>query len=149
MNNPLQEHFRCPPIFGNIALSGAPNGQPGFFQFGPDLKCFGRLASGATSRTSRARLHDVAQQIEFRNGEISLPFDLAEAVSSLRMEAYTGNMKHDGTSLGANIFVRKVYYWTRPIMPVSVRSTLQRIKLRGELENPFPSWPNDRSVDLL
>jgi glycosyltransferase involved in cell wall biosynthesis len=149
MNNPLQEYFRCPPIFGNIAFNREPNGQPGFFQFGPDLKCFGRLACGATSCTSRARLHDVARQIEVRDGEISLPFDLAEAASSLRMEAYTGNMKHDGTSLGANIFVRKVYYWTRPIMPVSVRSALQRIKLRGELDNPFPSWPIDRSVDLL
>jgi glycosyltransferase involved in cell wall biosynthesis len=149
MNNPLQEYFRCPPIFGNIALSGEPNGQLGFFQFGPDLKCFGRLASGVTSRTSRAHLHDVAQQIEVRDGEISLPFDLAEAVSSLRMETYTGNMKHDVTSLGSSIFVRKVYYWTRPIMPVSVRSALQRIKLRGELDNPFPSWPIDRSVDLL
>jgi glycosyltransferase involved in cell wall biosynthesis len=149
MNNALQEHFRCPPIYGNIALRGTPNGQPGFFQFGPDLKCFGRLTSGATSSTSRAHLHDVAGQIEIRDGEISLPFDLAEAVASLRMEAYTGSMTHHGTSLGANVFVRKVYYWTRPMMPVSVRSALQRIKLRGELDNPFPAWPIDRSVDLL
>jgi glycosyltransferase involved in cell wall biosynthesis len=149
MNNPLQEHFGCPSIFGNMALSGQPNGQPGFFQFGPDLTCFARLSSGLTSRTSRARLHDVAKQIEIRNGVVSLPFDLDEAVSSLRLEAYTGNMTRLETSLGSNVFFRKVYYWTRPIMPLSVRSTLQRIKLRGELDNPFPSWPIDRSVDQL
>lgn len=149
MNNPLQEHFGCPSIFGNVAVSGPPNGQPGFFQFGPDLTCFARLASGATSRTSRAHLLDVAGQVEIRNGVISLPFDLNEAVSSLRLEAYTGSMTSADTSLGANVLVRKVYYWTRPIMPLSVRSALQRIKLRGELDNPFPSWPIDRSVDQL
>ena len=149
MNNPLQDHFRCPPIFGNIATGGALDGQPGFFQFGPDLTCFGRLSAGATSRTSRAQLQNVIDQLKIRNGEISLPFDLGEAVSSLRLETYAGNMTHRDTSLGANVFVRKVYYWTRPLMPVSVRSTLQRIKLRGELDNPFPSWPIDRSVDQL
>ena len=148
-NNPLQEHFRCPTIYGNVAVNGSLSGSPGFFQFGPGLTCFGRLTSGQTSRSSRSRLNDVADQVAVQDGQVSLPFDLSELASSLRMESYSGKMSDEETRLGANLFVRKLYYWTRPIMPVSFRSTLQRIKLRGELNNHFPSWPVDRSVDQL
>jgi glycosyltransferase involved in cell wall biosynthesis len=148
-SNPLQEFFRCPTTYGNIVLKDAPTGPPGFFRFGAGLTCFGRLSPAGTSRSSRSDLTDVADQLEIHEGRISLPFDLAEAVSSLRMETYTGKMSDQETRLGTNPLVRKLYYWTRPILPVSVRSTLQGIKLRGELKNHFPRWPVDRSVDQL
>jgi glycosyltransferase involved in cell wall biosynthesis len=149
MNNPLQEFFRCPTEYGNIALKRKPTGQPGFFRFGSNLTCFGRLDSVSTSRSSRSSLRDVSDQLEISNGQIGLPFDLAEVASSLRMETYTGQMTDQETRLGTNPLVRKLYYWTRPILPVSIRSSLQRIRLRGGLNNPFPQWPVDRSVDLL
>jgi len=129
-SNPLQEYFRCPTIYGNVAVNGPLSGSPGFFQFGPGLTCFGRVTSGATSHSSRSRLNDVAGQVAIRDGQVSLPFDLAELASSLRMESYSGKMSDEETRFGANLFVRKLYYWTRPIMPVSFRSTLQRIKFR-------------------
>jgi len=149
MNNPIQEFFRCPTSYGNIVLKGAPGGQPGFFRFGDGLTCFGRLSSASTSSSSRSGLRDVSDQLAIHDGQISLPFDLAEITSSLRMETYTGQMNDQETLLGTNPLVRKLYYWTRPILPVSIRSSLQRIRLLGGLNNPFPGWPVDRSVDQL
>lgn len=149
IDNPLQEYFRCPANYGNFAPKGTPGGQPGFFRLGPSLTCFGRLSSAATSRTSRSDLTDVANQLEIHGGQISAPFSLAEIASSLRMETYTGQMNDQETRLGANPAVRKLYYWTRPFLPVSIRSAFQRIKLHGKLNNPFPRWPVDRSVDIL
>jgi glycosyltransferase involved in cell wall biosynthesis len=149
MNNPLQEFFRCPTNYGNIAQKGTLAGQPGFFRFGPGLTCFGRLSSAAASSSSRSDLRDVANQLEIHDGRIALPFDLAEVASSLRMETYTGQMSDRQTRLGANPLVRKLYYWTRPILPVFVRSSLQRVWLRGGLNNSFPRWPVDQSADQL
>jgi len=149
MNNALQEFFRCPTDYGNMVLKGIPGGHPGYFQVGTSLTCFGRLSSATASNSSRSGLSDVSSQVEIRDGQISLPFDLAEIASSLRMEAYTGQMSDQETRLGTNPLVRKLYYWTRPILPVSIRSSLQRIRLRGGLNKAFPRWPVDRSVDQL
>ncbi len=147
MHSPLHEYFRCPTNYGNFVLKGTIGDRPGFFRLGPNLTCFGRLSSGATSATSRAVLTDVSQQIESRGDKVYVPFDITEIASSLRLETYTGQMTDEETRLGTNPLVRKLYYWTRPILPVAIRSTLQRIKLHGELNGHFPKWPVDRSVD--
>jgi hypothetical protein len=95
----------------------------------------------------KPELCDLSGEMEISPGLISLPLNLDEVASCLRLETYAGQMHDQGTRLGAHSFVRKIYYWSRPIMPVSVRSILQRVKLRGQLKNPFPKWPVDRSVD--
>jgi glycosyltransferase involved in cell wall biosynthesis len=148
-NSPLQEYFRCPASYENFTVKGELGKLPGFFRFGAGLTCFGRLNSSATSKSSRSDLSDVADQVEIHSGQISLPFDLKEVVSALRMETYTGQMGDQETRFGTHPLVRKLYYWTRPILPVPIRSALQGLKLRGKQSNPFPTWPVDRSVDQL
>src|SRR6185312_7954835 len=43
----------------------------------------------------------------------------------------------------------RAYYIVRPVLPVRVRRRLQRMRLQGWNEIPFPHWPVDRSVDNL
>jgi len=42
-----------------------------------------------------------------------------------------------------------MYYWVRPLLPVSVRRYLQQIYLRDWERIPFPCWPVDTSVNNL
>jgi len=41
------------------------------------------------------------------------------------------------------------YYVARPLLPVSVRSHLQRLSLHGWQKHPFPRWPVDTSVEQI
>jgi glycosyltransferase involved in cell wall biosynthesis len=149
MDNLFQQYFRCPTDYGHLQLKGALSGSPGFFQFGPNIVCFGKSSRALQPGFWKPELRDLSGEMEIGPGLVSLPFNLDEVASCLRLETYAGQMHDQGTRLGAHSFVRKIYYWSRPIMPVPVRSILQRIKLRGQLKNSFPKWPVDRSVDLL
>src|SRR5262249_43240731 len=58
-------------------------------------------------------------------------------------------MEQEVTRLGSHPIIRNVYYWGRPLLPVAMRRVLQRFYLRGEMANPFPIWPVDRTVETL
>jgi glycosyltransferase involved in cell wall biosynthesis len=81
--------------------------------------------------------------------EISIPFDVDEVARNLRCEFYAGHMGQKKTRLPPHAFIRSLYYWARPFMPVVFRKILQRLRLRGRVATPFPSWPVDRTVDRL
>jgi hypothetical protein len=70
-------------------------------------------------------------------------------VDCLRYERYTHGGDQGAGRLGAHPIIRDAYYSCRPLLPVPIRSVLQRIYLRKQLKNPFPKWPVDRTVDRL
>jgi len=150
MNKALQEHFRCPESVGSrFRFQEADGREAGFFRFGPEVVCFASTAAVPLASGYSGPLEDGATQARVRDGEVFLPFDPDQVAHNLRHEIYTQQMGTDFTRLASHPKIRAVYYWGRPLLPVPMRSVLQRFYLRGETANPFPVWPVDRTVDIL
>jgi glycosyltransferase involved in cell wall biosynthesis len=145
----FQEYFRCPDDAARFQVSDDVAGQSGFFRFGQDVTCFGQAAAIQVANSYLDPLADCRNLVAARDGCISLPFDPDIISTNLRNEVYTGQMGSDVTRLGSHPTIRSMYYWGRPLLPVPMRSALQRFYLRGEMAKPFPVWPVDRTVDTL
>ena len=100
--------------------------------------------------TPQSALHSSSNVIldHYRcQGMAGFPANADDIVNNLRYERYV-------VSSGWQGWVRQswlgdAYYQLRPLLPVSVRKHLQRIYWRGWDSMEFPSWPLDRSADLL
>jgi glycosyltransferase involved in cell wall biosynthesis len=149
MSKSFLDYFKCPAEFVSITLAGEPSGDPGFFRFGNDLICFGQASLKKQSRSPRGALAQVGDPVEIRGRQVYLPFDLDAIISNLRLEIYSGNLSEQKTRLGAASIIHDLYYLVRPILPLSIRSALQRVKLKNAMLNPFPRWPVDRTVDRV
>lgn len=138
------DHFRCHGMIPDFCVAGALGESKGFFRFGLDAVCYGRTTCGNLSADVNAALFDIAPHVQSRDGTVLLPFDANEIVNNLRYERYV-------TPSGVQSWtrVRDAYYLLRPILPVSVRKYLQRIYLRDWNTIPFPTWPLDRTADIL
>jgi len=83
----LLERFRCPaselPEFG---ITGNPGEAKGFFRFGPDAVCFGRVA-GETRPTLKGDLFDAANATMAGERSIFLPFHPKEIADCWRNQA--------------------------------------------------------------
>jgi hypothetical protein len=143
------DYFRCPPEFSDIRLRGELAASKGFFRFGPDAVCYGRLSSGRVESREAEPLDDVLALAIVEKNTIYVPFDCDEIVNNLRWERYLGSPQNNGSRSQVKKLVRNAYYLARPLLPVSVRKYLQRIALRGWDSRPFPRWPVDQSVDAL
>jgi hypothetical protein len=148
MSKQFLEYFRCPANYVDFCLQGETLSDPGFFQVGPDLTCYGRVSHGHTSRDSSGPLEDVLSAVRVETNVCVLPFDLDEVVENLRFERYHGAMPVVRGSV-AKTFGRKAYYALRPFLPTGIRKHLQRIALHGWDRAPFPAWPIDQTVDRL
>ena len=148
MDNQFLEYFRCPANYVDFRLRGESLSDPGFFQVGPDLTCYGRVSNGHTSRDSSGPLEDVLSAIRVEMSTCVLPFDLDEVVENLRFERYYGAMPVVRRSLTKTVG-RKTYYAMRPFLPTGIRKHLQRMALRGWDRAAFPAWPIDQTVDRL
>jgi hypothetical protein len=80
-------------------------------------------------------------------GALRLPFDPDQVVNNLRFERYY-NSSREGSFLAGG-FPNKLYYFARPILGVSVRRHLQKLRLAGWRSIPFPRWPVDRTVEQV
>jgi hypothetical protein len=148
MNRTLVDYYRCPEGFtGCLRQVGALSPERGFFEFGPDVVCFGRLAKGTPGPTVTNGLLDVLQTAVVLPGNVELPFDPGEVVDLLRTERYGGTPRISwflGSALARNL-----YYRVRPLLGVSVRRHLQRLRIRGWDSIAFPHWPVDCTVEQL
>ncbi|HKF25927.1 MAG TPA: hypothetical protein VKB24_08120, partial [Candidatus Acidoferrum sp.] len=145
----FQKHFRCPDTAGAFQTSPELASETGFFRFGSDVTCFGQAAGIRVASSYLDSLEDCSSSITVKEGRIELPFDPDSVIRNLRNEVYTRQMEAEVTKLGSHPTIRTMYYWGRPLLPVPMRSVLQRFYLRGETANPFPVWPVDRTVDTL
>jgi hypothetical protein len=135
------EYFRCPLDLAPVTVSEGLSADEGFFTFG-DTVCYGRSRGGPPSRN----LVGAASASRAEEFDTTLPFDLSEIVRNLREERYTQGTP--ATSMTARA-VRLVYYFFRPILPVSCRKHLQKVHLHGWDRITFPRWPVDVTVERL
>ena len=75
---------------------------------------------------------------------VVLPFDLEEVIQNLRLERYTRNCQYGSSENG---LIAWLYYAVRPLLPVAVRSHLQRLYLGDWSKIVFPNWPVDHTVE--
>jgi hypothetical protein len=145
MNNCFAQFYRCPERYVRLALRGPLSETRGYFRFGEDAVCYGQYSGRRPSDSPADALYDASHDVSIEEGMTYLPFDLGQVVDSLRCERYTDNWPN-GNPVSA---AAKMYYWIRPLLPVTVRKHLQRIHLKDWDKLPFPHWPVDRSVDNL
>jgi hypothetical protein len=79
---------------------------------------------------------------------LQLPFDLSEVVDNLRLERYRANSDCRKNAFEGRL-TRNIYYFLRPILPIPIRRHLQRARLRGWEQIPFPHWPVDFTADSI
>ena len=149
MKSAFLDHYRCPETFATFTLSGELSGDSGYFRFGPDAICFGRSSSGFRAGHATDELYDALTDVALDGAMLQLPFSPSEIVANLRYERYASASNRNGKMLHGESALRKVYYLVRPLLTVSVRKHLQRIRLRDWNEIPFPSWPVDSTVERI
>src|ERR1700746_1935343 len=142
-------HYRCPEAAIRFGIDEGPCLETGYFRFGDGLTLYGGTSGIPVTKQVSHNLGDTLPFARATGGKVSLPFDPDQVADCLRYERYSGGGDVGTAHLGARPFVRDLYYLLRPLMPVRVRSVLQRIHLRSQLKNSFPQWPIDRSVDRL
>jgi len=143
------DHYRCPETFATFTLSGELSEDSGYFRFGPDTICFGRSSSGFRAGHATDELYDALTDVALDGAMLQLPFSPSEIVANLRYERYASASNRNGKMLHGESALRKVYYLVRPLLTVSVRKHLQRIRLRDWNEIPFPGWPVDPTVERI
>lgn len=121
----------------------------GFFHFGANNVCYGRCQTGVAATVARSGQFDASKDVRRNGTTIQLPFSFAEVIENLRMERYRHKMVPEEKMFGENEAVRKLYYFVRGCLPVSVRRHLQRAYFRNWEELRFPGWPVDFTVDTL
>lgn len=147
MNDRLAQHYRCPERYLNFALKGTLSEKSGYFRLGEDIVCYGRYSGHSPSASPTDELCDASPDISSDHGTVCLPFVPAEVADNLRFELYTATSQDSDAS--RTTAAAKVYYFFRPFLPVAVRKHLQRVRLNGWRELPFPHWPVDQTVDNL
>ncbi len=149
LNKALMDYFRCPEAFADFALRGDLCPGKGYFRFGPDVICYGQSSPGYYAETPEEATCDLAYHTRTEGTTCYIPFDPSAVVDNLRCERYLGLNPDNGREKEQISWVRKAYYRLRPHLGVPIRKQLQRLWLRGREKRRFPSWPVDRTVDLL
>jgi hypothetical protein len=142
MNSVLADHFRCPDQLVQLGLAGELSADAGYFQFGPNITCFGRSTQWHQSAGWAQALPDVMGDVRMNGDRALLPFDVADVVANLRFERYC-------TGLTNGDAAKRIYYFFRPILGVVVRKRLQSLRLLDWNRIPFPRWPVDFTVENI
>lgn len=145
----LSDYYRVPESLLGAVLAADCSGDPGFFRFGPEAICYGRCASGVSTRIENAGLYDASKYVRFNEPKIYLPFDPAQVIENLRREEYIENLVQGRERFITQEWILQAYYFVREFLPVSVRRHLQRAYFSGWQRRPFPTWPVDFTVETL
>jgi len=92
-------------------------------------------------------LHDALEVLGTNGAAFRLPFNAGEIIDNLRRERYATGFHGNGQILTEAL--RRAYYFARPLMPVAVRKSLQKMHLHGWDKIRFPSWPVDATVERI
>ena len=145
MNDPVEQYFLYPPNGTPKFTVAAPlSSDRGYFRVGPNLVCYGKTSAGYRYQTTDESLYDAADDVVFKGNSIELPFDPAEVITNLTYELY---VEHHATH--PSKLLRQAYYSLRPMLPIALRSPLQRRYFARRKKASFPAWPVDTTVDDL
>ena len=149
MTELLNQYFRgVLPTPVHFAVGTPLSVDSGYFCFGQDTVCYGRTGQGYRSEKADQPLYDAHKNLSSEGCKIQLPFDPTEVVTNLRQERYVHNGGNGSGNSRADL-ARQLYYAMRPLLPLGVRSHLQKIYLRNWRNRPFPAWPVDFTVEML
>jgi len=143
----LADYYRCPVNPLGFRATNHSAQRPGYFRMGPDTVCYGRISTGNAAKSPLEGLEDALQGVGAAGQTIELPFDAGEVVENLRRERYTAHFRQEGRLL--NEALRRAYYFIRPLLGVSARRHIQKMRLRGWDDITFPAWPVDSSVERI
>jgi hypothetical protein len=149
MSRLFVDYFKCPAEFAAFRPSTSLSGKKRSFRFGPDLICYGRLASRHGRNGQNGSSENAADFVRFEGNTCFLPFDPDEVVDNLRLERYVPLLDSEPRNSKTSAVTRNAYYAVRPLLPVTIRKHIQRVALRGWDQRPFPAWPVDQTVDCL
>ncbi len=149
LNAAFCDFYRCPEAFATFTLIGKLSEGSGYFHFGPDTVCYGRTSPGFRAARATDELYDVGNDLVADGTTLGLPFNPSEISANLRYERYASKSDGPGTASRAASALRAGYYLARPLLPVSVRKHLQRMRLNGWKKIAFPHWPVDTSVERM
>jgi hypothetical protein len=147
-NHAFLEYFRCPM---SVPAFGPPKDQrsrQGYFTFHGTI-CYGRSADGLPAVKVSDALPEISHAARAEGERICLPFDLSEVLVNLRQERYPQTTDNFLGKLASSQAARALYYLVRPILGVSVRKHLQKMRLSDRDRIVFPQWPVDFSVENL
>jgi hypothetical protein len=148
-SRPLADRFRLPSDLVDFSIAGDLYPEAGYFQFGPDVICYGQCSSGIPSKDAAGSLHDALRHADASGDSVQLPFDPSQILENLRYERYLASSPQSTVGLAGKKVARSMYYAVRPLMPVAVRRHFQRLYLRGWENVAFPHWPVDRTVEQV
>jgi len=147
MNQTFIDYYRCPEEFARCSLGGELSRDLGHFRFGPEAICYGSISKGAVHGSPDGELHDALNDAVVERGMVRLFFDPDQVINNLRYERYCSSSRR--RSLLSRGVANKLYYLARPILDVSVRRHLQKLRLAGWRSIAFPRWPVDRTVEQV
>lgn len=145
----LLDYFRSPEEIAEIEINRNSSAKPGFFRFGQEIVCYGQCAGAIPANEIVGQLPDTSSATGNIDGRIELPFDLTQLVANLRYERYALEPHASANGVSASNLSKRMYYFARPFLPVSLRRHLQRYYLSGWEKIAFPAWPVDFTADRL
>ena len=134
------DHFRCPSDCLEFSLAHDLPFVSKYFQFGPDVTCYGRVAQPVKPLDSESARYDALSDTFIRDGSVHLPFDPDEIIGNLQLERYVEGREKNG-------ILRSAYYHLRPLTTISMRRQIQRFHARNWRNSKFPQWPLDTTVE--
>jgi hypothetical protein len=149
MNKVLLDYFRCQEDFADLGLRGNLSKESGFFRIDQGITGYGQCVGGPPSPKPADQVMDASRLARCEQGRVGLPFDLTQVVDNLRHERYVTDFRTSSDVITQSETVRRIYYWLRPALPVSLRKHLQRMSFNGWREIVFPRWPVDLTTESL
>jgi hypothetical protein len=140
----VNDYYRCPEKFLDLALNEHLSSDEGYFRFGPRAICYGRSCSGTRGSRPESSLYDVLGDVVVGGGRLGLPFDPTEVIDNLRVERYANPR---GRETRLEEFLRRLYYRFRPFTNLTVRKQIQKFRARNWKKRSFPEWPVDTTVE--
>ena len=105
---PLSHRLGCPSEFLPLRTADNLSADAGFFQFGPNVVCYGRSSNGWRSTDASQPLYDSFADVGSNCSELQMPFDVTEIIDNLCRERYAKRAGH-----GASGPLTKAYYVLR------------------------------------
>jgi len=144
----LETYFRCADGFLDITQAEPLSTTSGYFGFGANVVCYGKVAKRIPSESPLSISYDAEQDVVLSGSGVQLPFDIDQLIGNLYFERYTRQPLSAPRRI-ARQAIRHLYYTFRPSLPAAVKILLQKWYLNGWNRLTFPRWPVDHTVDIL